>query len=97
MSRFSLGPPGQRKCGKEEVKTSPFPGAGSSAIVGDDGMNELNLQAAFHILVNADMRLAVTVIKRPGTQLIDVTVVIPQNTFHSLNITSTGCVDYGVG
>ena len=59
-------------------------------------MNQFDLQSELHILVNADMRLAVAVVKRPGTQLIDVAVVIPQDTFHSLNITSTGRIDHNV-
>ena len=33
-------------------------------------MDQLDLQSALHILVNADMRLTAAVIERPGTQLI---------------------------
>ena len=38
-------------------------------------MDQLDLQSALHILVNADMRLAAAVIERPGTQLIDIAVI----------------------
>ena len=43
-------------------------------------MDQLDLQSALHILVNADMRLAAAVIERPGTQLIDIAVVMLQDT-----------------
>ena len=41
-------------------------GAGSSRYR-DDGRNELDFQTALHVLVYAHMRLAVFVVKRPGT------------------------------
>ena len=44
-------------------------------------MDQLDLQSALHILVNADMRLAAAVIERPGTQLIDIAVIMLQNQY----------------
>lgn len=51
-------------------------------------MDQLDLQSALHILVNADMRLAAAVIERPGTQLIDIAVVMLQDTLHGRGGTS---------
>ena len=39
LSRCSLRPPGQRKRGKEEIKTFPFPGPVPSLYRDNDGMN----------------------------------------------------------
>ena len=54
-------PPGIYRTWKGRTKTVLFPGPGSSAVVGDDGMNQFDLQSALHILVNADMSAATTV------------------------------------
>ena len=51
-------------------------------------MDQLDLQSALHILVNADMRLAAAVIERPGTQLIDIAVVMLQDTLHGFGVTA---------
>lgn len=56
-------------------------------------MDQLDLQSALHILVNADMRLAAAVIERPGTQLIDIAVVMLQDTLHGFGVTGAGRVD----
>ena len=51
---------------RERVKLFQPPGAGSSRYR-DDGRNELDFQTALHVLVHTHMRLAVFVVKRPGT------------------------------
>lgn len=48
-------------------KTFRAAGGHSSNLLFDDGMNELDFQSALHVLVHAHMRLAVFVVKRPGT------------------------------
>ena len=58
--------PQQREKNRERVKLFQPPGAGSSRYR-DDGRNELDFQTALHVLVYAHMRLAVFVVKRPGT------------------------------
>ena len=89
-------PPGIYRTWKGRTKTVLFPGPGSSAVVGDDGMNQFDLQSALHILVNADMRLSAAIIKRSGTQLVYVAVIIPQDTLHGCDITGAGCVDHKI-
>ena len=59
-------------------------------------MDQLDLQSALHILVNADMRLAAAVIERPGTQLIDIAVIMLQDTLHGFGVTGAGRVDHKI-
>ena len=56
----------------------------------DDSVDELDFQTALHGLVQTHMRIAVFIVERPGTQLVHVTAVIPQNTFHGFGIPSAG-------
>ena len=42
----------------------------------DNGMNELDLQSALHVLVHPDMGLAVRIVKRPGAELIDIALIV---------------------
>ena len=60
-------------------------------------MNELDFQPALHGLVQTHMRIAVFVVERPGTQLVHVTAVIPQNTFHGFGVPSAGGLDHRQG
>ena len=60
----------------------------------DNGMNELDLQSAFHVLVHPNMGLAVRIVKRPGAELIDIALLIPEYLIHSLRIPVTGGVDH---
>lgn len=41
-------------------------------------MNELDLQSALHVLVHPNMGLAVRIVKRPGAELIDIALIIPE-------------------
>ena len=50
----------------------------------DNGMNELDLQSALHVLVHPNMGLAVRIVKRPGAELIDIALIIPEYLIHSL-------------
>lgn len=43
------------------------------------------------------MRLAIFVVKRPGTQLVDIALVVPQYSFHGLGITGAGGLDHRKG
>ena len=52
----------------------------------DDSVDELDFQTAFHGLAQTHMRIAVFVVERPGAQLVHVTAVILQNTFHGFGI-----------
>ena len=60
----------------------------------DNGMNELDLQSALHVLVHPNMGLAVRIVKRPGAELIDIALIIPEYLIHSLRVPVTGGVDY---
>ena len=66
------------------------------SVVGGNSVNELDLQSALHVLVNADMRLTVCVIERPGTQLVYVAVVVQQHKLHCFGIPGASCVDHGI-
>ena len=57
----------------------------------DNGMNELDLQSALHVLVHSNMGLAVRIVKRPGAEL---ALIIPEYLIHSLRVPVTGGVDY---
>jgi hypothetical protein len=57
-------------------------------------MNELDLQSALHVLVHPNMGLAVRLVKRPGAELIDIALIVPEYLIHSLRIPVTGGVDY---
>ena len=60
----------------------------------DNGMNELDLQSALHVLVHPNMGLAVRLVKRPGAELIDIDLIIPEYLIHSLRIPVTGGVNH---
>ena len=47
-------------------------------------MNELDLQSALHVLVHPNMVLAVRIVKRPGAELIDIALIVPEYLLHSL-------------
>ena len=59
----------------------------------DNGMNELDLQSALHVLVHPNMGLTVRIVKRPGAELIDI-ALIPEYLIHSLRIPVTGGVNH---
>lgn len=42
----------------------------------DDRMDELDFQSALHVLVHPDMGLAVGIVERPGTELVDIALVV---------------------
>ena len=60
----------------------------------DNGMNELDLQSALHVLVHPNMGLAVRIAKRPGAELIDIALIVPEYLIHSLRIPVTGGVNH---
>ncbi len=55
-----------------------------------DGLHQFCLQAVFHVFVHPHMRRTVQIVECPGTQLIHVAVIVPQEAFHCLRITSAG-------
>ena len=57
-------------------------------------MNELGLQSALHVLVHPNMGLTIRTVKRPGAELIDIALIIPEYLIHSLRVPVTGDVDY---
>jgi hypothetical protein len=57
-------------------------------------MNELDLQSALHVLVHPNMGLAVRIVKRPGAELIDIALIIPEYLIHSLRVPVTGGVNH---
>ena len=60
----------------------------------DNGMNELDLQSALHVLVHPNMGLTVRIVKRPGAELIDIALIVPEYLIHSLRIPVTGGVNH---
>jgi len=66
------------------------------SVSGGNGVNELDLQSAFHVLVNAHMRLTVCVVERPGTELIYVAVVMQQHKLHCFGIPGDSCVNHRI-
>ncbi len=68
-------------------KLLPLSDQGLSAHA-DNGMNELDLQSALHVLVHPNMGLTVRIVKRPGAELIDIALIIPQYLIHSLRVPS---------
>ncbi len=59
-------------------------------------MNELDLQTALHVLVNAHMRLTVRVVECPGTELVYVAIVMQQHKPHCFGIPGASCVDHRI-
>jgi len=57
-------------------------------------MNELDLQSALHVLVHSDTGLAVGIVERPGTELVDIALIVPQYAIHGLGVTVTGGVNH---
>ena len=72
------------------------PSYAAPSVGGDDGMNELDLQTALHVLVNAHMRLTVRVVECPGTELVYVAVVMQQHNPHCFGISGASCVDHRI-
>ena len=60
----------------------------------DNRVNELDLQSALHVLVYSNMGLAVGIVERPGTELVDIALIVPQYAIHGLGVTVTGGVDH---
>ena len=52
------------------------------------------LQAVFHVLVHPHTRRTVQIIEHPGTQLIHVAVIVPQDALHCQRITGAGVSKY---
>ena len=71
------------------------PGALLSAVT-DNRINEFVFKAVLHVLVYAYMELAAIVIERPGTQLIDIAVIMLQDTLHGFGVTGAGRVDHKI-
>ena len=82
---------GKRKQGKG--KLFPLPGPVLS-VHADDRMDELDLQSALHVLVHTDTGLAVGIVERPGTELVDIALIVPQYAIHGLGVTVTSGVDH---
>ena len=57
-------------------------------------MNELDLQSALHVLVHPNMGLTVRIVKRPGAELIDIALIVPEYLLHSPRVTVSGGVDH---
>ena len=85
----------QRGQSVERVSRFACPYAALS-VSGGNGVNELDLQPAFHVLVNAHMRLTVCVVERPGTELVYVAVVMQQHKLHCFGIPSDSCVNHRI-
>ena len=68
------------------------PGALLSAVT-DNRINEFVFKAVLHVLVYAYMELAAIVIERPGTELVYVALIVPQDALHGQRITGTGRFD----
>jgi hypothetical protein len=82
---------GKRKLGKG--KLFPLPGPVQSVHT-DDRMDELDFQSALHVFIHPDTGLAVGIVKRPGTELVDIALIVPQYAIHGLGVTVTGGVDH---
>ena len=65
-------------------------GAFSQAVLWD----QFVLQAVFHVLVHPHTRRTVQIIEHPGTQLIHVAVIVPQDALHCQRITGAGFSKY---
>jgi len=74
-------------------KLFPLPGPVLS-VHADDRMDELDLQSALHVLVHTDTGLAVGIVERPGTELVDIALIVPQYAIHGLGVTVTSGVDH---
>ena len=58
----------------------------------DDGLNELDLQTAFHVLVQTFIGTSGFVVERPGTQLVYITRIVPQDLLHSFGVSGSGSI-----
>jgi len=59
-----------------------------------DGPDQSALQSALHVLVHPHMGRTVQIIERPGTELVYVALIVPQNALHGQRITGTGRLDH---
>ncbi len=78
----------------ERVSRSNWP---ASSARGDDGLNELDFQTALHVLVQALVRKPACVIELPGTELVYVASVVPQNLLRGFGVSGLGRMQYGSG
>ena len=62
-----------------------------------DGPDQSALQSALHVLVHPHMGRTVQIIERPGTELVYVALIVPQNALHGQRITGTGRLDHRQG
>ena len=90
LSRFS------RSGGQNGERVSRSNGPASSAR-GDDGLNELDFQTALHVLVQALVGKSACVIELPGTELVYVASVVPQNLLRGFGVSGLGRMDHRKG
>lgn len=83
----------QRNENQGKGKLFPLPGPVLS-VHADDRMDELDFQSALHILVHPYTGLAVGIVERPGTELVDIALIVPQYAIYGLGVTVTGGVDH---
>ena len=69
----------------------------ASSACGDDGLNEIDLQTALHILVTALMGIAACVYELPDTELVYVASAVPKNLLHGLGVPGLGRMDHRKG
>ena len=65
---------------------------GQLSVHSENGADELVFQAAFHVLVQAQMGTAAFIVNRPGAELVYVALVVPQDLLHSVSVPGAGRV-----
>lgn len=90
---FKVQPPAHGNGNQGKGKLFPLSGPVRS-VHADDRMDELDFQSALHVLVHPYTGLAVRIVKRPGTELVDIALIVPQYIVHGLGIPITGGVDH---
>ena len=80
---------------RKQVKGKLFPLPGPvRSVHADDRMDELDLQSALHVFVYPHTGLAVGIVERPGTELVNIALVVPEYAVHGLGIAITGSIDH---
>ena len=57
-----------------------------------DGPDQFTLQSTLHVFVHPHMGRTVQIVECPGTELVYVALIAPQDTLHGRRITGTGVV-----
>ncbi len=76
--------------GRNRERVNYLPNRGRLSVHAENGADELVLQTAFHVLVQAGVGTAAFIVDRPGAELVYVALIVQQDLLHGIGVPGTG-------